>query len=72
VLEGQGDMIVIAPVTDNFDETEEYEFVIRHDNLAEMYNPDTPPVSDFTFLISEQGSPPEGTPPMANFTHNII
>ena len=72
VLEGQGDMIVIAPITDNFDGTEEYEFVLGHDNLSEIYNPDTPPTSDFTFIISEQGSPPEGTPPIANFNHQAL
>ena len=72
VLEGQGDMIVIAPITDNFDETETYEFVLGHDNLAEMYNPDTPPISNFIFEVSEEGSPPPGSSPMANFTHNII
>ena len=52
-LQGQGDMIVIAPITDNFDGVEEYEFVLGHDNISELYNPDTPPTSDFTFLISE-------------------
>lgn len=71
-LQGQGDMIVIAPITDNFDGVEEYEFVLGHDNLAEMYNPDTPPTSNFTFVISEQGSPPEGTPPIANFNHQAV
>ena len=71
-LQGQGDMIVIAPVTDSFDGVEEYEFVLGHDNLAEMYNPDTPPTSNFTFVISEQGSPPEGTPPIANFNHQAV
>ena len=71
-LQGQGDMIVIAPITDNFDGVEEYEFVLGHDNLAEMYNPDTPPTSNFTFVISEQGSPPEGTPPIANFNHQAL
>ena len=72
VLEGQGDMIVIAPTTDNFDGVEEYEFVLGHDNISELYNPDTPPTSDFTFLISEQGSSPEGTPPIANFNHQAL
>ena len=72
VLGGQGDMIVIAPITDNFDGVEEYEFVLGHDNVAEMYNPDTPPTSNFIFEVSEEGSPPPGSSPMANFTHNII
>ena len=72
VLGGQGDMIVIAPITNNFDGVEEYEFVLGHDNISELYNPDTPPTSDFTFLISEQGSPPEGTPPMANFNYQAL
>ncbi len=72
VLGGQGDMIVIAPITDNFDGVEEYEFVLGHDNVAEMYNPDTPPISNFTFAISEQGSSPEGTPPIANFNHQAL
>ncbi len=72
VLGGQGDKIVIAPITDNFDGVEEYEFVLGHDNISELYNPDTPPTSDFTFLISEQGSSPEGTPPIANFNHQAL
>ena len=81
-LEGRNDIEDITPVTENFsffnDETQQmqdwelYTFTLGHDNMVEMYDINNPPVSDFTFVISEQGSPPEGTPPVANFNHQAL
>mgnify|MGYP000215141716 FL=1 len=79
-LQGQGDIVDVIPLTENFsfydEETqsmqdwEEYTFVLTLDNLAEMYDINTPPRSDFTYAVTDQGIPPEGSPPMANFTWN--
>ena len=79
-LEGQGDVVDVIPLTENFsfynEETEsmqdweEYTFVFTLDNLAEMYDINTPPISDFTYAVTGQGIPPEGSLPMANFTWN--
>ena len=79
-LQGQGDIVDVIPLTENFsfydEETqsmqdwEEYTFVLTLDNLAEMYDINTPPISDFTYTVTDQGIPLEGSPPMANFTWN--
>ena len=76
----RGDIVDVIPLTENFsfydEETqsmqdwEEYTFVLTLDNLAEMYDINTPPISDFTYAVTGQGIPPEGSPPMANFTWN--
>ena len=56
--------------TQSMQDWEEYTFVLTLDNLAEMYDINTPPISDFTYAVTGQGIPPEGSPPMANFTWN--
>jgi|TARA_B100000287_G_C20587792_1_gene762923 hypothetical protein len=71
-LQGQGDIIDISPETDNYDGSETYEFVLGHDNLVEMFDVNNPPVSDFMFTVDSQGSPPNGTPPSANFNYNVM
>ena len=81
-LQGQGDIVDVIPLTENFsffnEETQQmqdwelYTFTLGHDNMIEMYDVNNPPLSDFTFVISEQGSPPEGTPPIANFNHQAV
>ena len=72
VLTGKDDIIDVTPITDNIDGTETYEFVLGHDNLIEMYDSSNPPVADFIFSITDQGSPPEGTSPTANFNYQVI
>ena len=62
VLEGQGDVIDIAPITENVDDLELYEFVLEHNNLVEMYDSNNPPISDFNFQINSQGSLADGSP----------
>ena len=71
-LTGKNDVIDISPVTENLDGTETYEFVLGHDNLVDMYDINNPPIADFTFSIGNQGSPPVGSPPMANFNYQVI
>ena len=34
-----------------------------------MYDINNPPIADFFFSVTDQGSPPEGTPPVANFNY---
>ena len=78
-LEGLGDVIDISPITENFtffnEETQEnqdwetYTFTLGHDNMVEMYDINNPPTAEFTYEIDVQGSPPEGTPPNANFNY---
>ncbi len=58
--------------TQQMQDWELYTFTLGHDNMVEMYDINNPPVSDFTFVISEQGSPPVGTPPIANFNHQAL
>jgi hypothetical protein len=64
---GEGDMMVLSPITENLDGTEAYEFVLEHDNLCNMYDANSAPIADFMFVISDQGSPPAGSSPIANF-----
>jgi|TARA_R100000008_G_scaffold57268_3_gene35377 hypothetical protein len=71
VLTGKDDIIDINPMTDNYEGTETYEFVLSHDNVAHMYDINNPPVADFFFDVSNQGSPPVGTPPIANFNYQV-
>ena len=66
-LTGKGDSITITPVTDNFDGSEMYEFILEHDNLCTIYDVDTAPTADFMFVVADQGTPPVGSPPIANF-----
>ena len=66
-LEGEGDLIVIDPVTDNLQTEENYEFILEHDHIATIYDVNTPPVADFFYGIDNQGSLPLGSPPSANF-----
>mgnify|MGYP001196014332 CR=1 FL=1 len=70
-LTGKDDVVDITPLTENLNGTETYEFVLGHDNLVEMYDMDNPPISDFTFAIFDQGSPPAGTAPTANFNYQV-
>jgi hypothetical protein len=56
VLKGQGDVFDIEPVTENFVGGEDYEFVLEHDNIVEMYDGSNPPVADFTYSIYEEVS----------------
>tara|TARA_Y100000992_G_scaffold248121_1_gene179726 strand:+ start:1401 stop:1943 length:543 start_codon:yes stop_codon:yes gene_type:complete len=69
-LEGRGDIFILAPQTDNIDEIEEYEFILSHDNLVDMYDSNNPPVADFVFQVDNQGSIP-GLPPTANFNYQV-
>ena len=71
VLTGKDDIFDVAPVTENIDGTETYEFVLGHDNLVEIYDINNPPISDFTFTIGSQGTAPPETPPMANFNYQV-
>tara|TARA_B100000686_G_C16491930_1_gene812559 strand:+ start:130 stop:660 length:531 start_codon:yes stop_codon:yes gene_type:complete len=71
VLTGKDDIIDINPMTDNYEGTETYEFVLSHDNVAHMYDINNPPVADFFFDVSNQGSPPVGTSPIANFNYQV-
>ena len=71
VLTGKDDIIDINPMTDNYEGTETYEVVLSHDNVAHMYDINNPPVADFFFDVSNQGSPPVGTPPIANFNYQV-
>jgi len=66
-LEGKDDLITINPITENFQNLEEYEFILEHDNIAYMYDVNSLPIADFMFVVADQGSPPEGSPPIANF-----
>jgi len=68
-LKGQGDIFTISPLTDNYGEVEEYEFVLSHDNLVEIYNSNNPPIANFKFLVDNQGLAPNGIPPVANFNY---
>jgi len=64
---GQGDTMVLSPITENLNGTETYEFTLEHDNLCNMYDATNAPIADFMFVIADQGSPPEGSSPIANF-----
>ena len=55
-LKGQGDIVDIEPFTENSIGTEEYEFVLEHDNLVEMYSVDSPPTANFTYSVFEEVS----------------
>lgn len=80
-FEGKDEIIDIIPSTENHDDTEEYEFFLEHDNLFEMYNPFTNPISNFSMSIYIGDAPtsdfnmsvatPAGVPPVANFTMTI-
>ena len=81
VFEGAGEIIDIIPTTENHGDIEEYEFFLEHDNLVEMYNPYTIPISNFSMNIIPGDAPitdftmsvgtPAGVPPVANFTMAI-
>ena len=78
VFEGKEEIIDIIPTTENHGDIEEYEFFLEHDNLIEMYNPYTIPISNFSMSIVIGDAPmtdftmsvgtPAGVPPVANFT----
>ena len=80
-FEGKDEIVDIIPSTENHDDTEEYEFFLEHDNLFEMYNPFTDPISNFSMSIYIGDAPtsdfnmsvatPAGVPPVANFTMAI-
>ena len=80
-FEGKDEIVDIIPSTENHDDTEEYEFFLEHDNLFEMYNPFTDPISNFSMSIYIGDAPtsdfimsavaPEGVPPVAYFTMAI-
>jgi hypothetical protein len=72
ILTGQGDSIDISPFTENFSETEVYEFFLEHDNLFEMVQPWLTPISDFTMIKINEGSSSSETPPISSFTMSII
>ena len=82
VLNGFGDVSQIAPITDNFswvnpatgltEYTEDYEFVLGLDNLADMYQPWLPPTANFMMTVTDAGDPDPDTPPSANFNVQII
>jgi hypothetical protein len=72
VLTGKDDIFDVSPVTENIDGTETYEFVLGNDDLSEIYDINNPPISDFTFSISSEGSLPVGAPPMANFNYQVV
>jgi hypothetical protein len=71
-LTGKNDIEDISPITENLNETETYEFVLGHDNLVDMYDINNPPIADFTFAITDQGAPPAGTAPIANFNYQAL
>ena len=81
VFEGAGEIVDVIPTTENHGEIEEYEFFLEHDNLFEMYNPFTNPISNFSMSIYIGDAPtsdfnmsvatPAGVPPVANFTMAI-
>ena len=71
-LTGKNDIVDISPITENLNETETYEFVLGHDNLVDMYDINNPPIADFTFAITDQGAPPAGTAPIANFNYQAL
>ena len=81
VFEGKEEIIDIIPTTENHGDIEEYEFFLEHDNLFEMYNPFTNPISNFSMSIYIGDAPtsdfnmsvatPAGVPPVANFTMTI-
>ena len=78
VFEGAGEIVDVIPTTENHGEIEEYEFFIEQDNLFEMYNPFTIPVTNFNMNIYIGNAPitnfnmsvalPTSFPPIANFT----
>ena len=82
ILNGFGDVAQIAPITDNFswvnpatgltEYTEDYEFVLGLDNLADMYQPWLPPIANFMMTVTDGGDPDPDTPPSANFNVQII
>jgi len=82
ILDGFGDVSQIAPITDNFswvnpatgltEYTEDYEFVLGLDNLADMYQPWLPPIANFMMTVTDGGDPDPDTPPSANFNVQII
>ena len=57
VLDGQWDYVDIFPTTFNYDEDEEYEFVIEHDNLADVTQPWLAPQVDFELSVDEYSKP---------------
>jgi hypothetical protein len=69
-LTGVGDIIDILPTTDNYDDTEVYEFFLEHDNLFEMYVPWNAPTSDFSWSVNSDGSD-INLPPISGFTWSI-
>ena len=81
ILESRNEIIDIIPSTENHGEREEYEFFLEHDNLFEMYDPFTAPITNFTMGIAIGDAPttdfimsvgtPAGVPPVANFTMTI-
>ena len=82
VLNGAGDVMHITPITDNFswvnpatgltEYTEDYEFILGLDNLADMYQPWLPPTANFMMTVTDGGDPDPDTPPSANFNVQII
>ena len=82
ILDGFGDVSQIAPITDNFswvnpatgltEYTEDYEFVLGLDNLADMYQSWLPPIANFMMTVTDGGDPDPDTPPSANFNVQII
>jgi len=82
ILDGFGDVSQIAPITDNFswvnpatgltEYTEDYEFILGLDNLADMYQPWLPPIANFMMTVTDGGDPDPDTPPSANFNVQII
>ncbi len=82
ILNGFGDVAQIAPITDNFswvnpatgltEYTEDYEFVLGLDNLADMYQPWLPPIANFMMTVTDGGDPDPDTPPSANFNALVI
>ena len=76
-FEGANEIVDIIPSTDNFGDTEEYCFVLLHDNLFEMTELFTSPVTNFNMAITILDPPesvftmaistPDGNPPMSNF-----
>ena len=81
VFEGRDEIIDIIPTTENHGDIEEYEFFLEHDNLIEMYDPYTVPISNFSMSVAIGDAPmtdftmsvgtPAGVPPVANFTMAI-
>jgi hypothetical protein len=82
ILNGFGDVAQIAPITDNFswvnpatgltEYTEDYEFILGLDNLADMYQPWLPPIANFMMTVTDGGDPDPDTPPSANFNALVI